>query len=140
MKKTFLQIVFFVVFVSGCGQDNGTSPFLASAMPAMDSFTIGSYNSRARIMGTARFEDPDRDVVLLRVSKRDCGEGNWIHLDTVLNNVGGMAFAEIRFFTEVSTNCDEGTYFLELSLFDSQGQQSNRLILSYWICPFLPCK
>ena len=89
--------------------------------------------------GTVGFEDPDKDVVLYRVSKQDCGEGAWIRQEALLDEFQGMSTGRFLFFMNVSSDCPHGEYFIEVSVFDRQGHESNALRVPYRICEFFPC-
>ena len=125
---------------AGCAGEEGDAPVLKNLQAPTYEMPIGFNDGVFMLWGVVDFEDPNRDIVLQRVSTRDCGVGPWEHLDTAMSNLLGMAVGYFMFFAEVSTDCPPGAYGVQVSVFDSQGLQSEILTLPYEICSLPPCR
>ena len=87
------------------------------------------------MIGTVDFADPDGDLAYVRASDKDCGQGSWEHLESILSGVTDVTSGTIQFVALVSTNCPAGTYAVKVSVFDGQGHQSNELYAPFTLTP-----
>jgi len=135
------MVLFLLIplFSSGCGEEKGSSPILKNLTTILLELQQGTNDGMMPVGGTIAFEDPDKDVVLYRVSKQDCGQGPRVDQDNAMAEFHGMSEARFFFFMNISTECVHGEYFIEVSVFDSQGHQSNSERVFYRICEFYPC-
>lgn len=114
-------------FITGCGSDGGSPPTISNISYSPTTALIGGGGGSLTMVATVDFVDPDGDLFYVHVSDKDCGQGSWEYLDSILSGVTGVTSGTIQFLALVSTNCPPGTYTVKVSVFDRQGHESNEL-------------
>lgn len=121
------------LLLAGCGDEEGYPPVLTDISYGSKSYQLGFNDGQATLAGRVSFEDPDGDVVLLRVTWQDCGRGPVKVIDSVQKDLQKLTSGSIAFITVVSTDCPLGEYAVEVSVSDGRGNESNVLDAVYEI-------
>ena len=132
MKKLVLLVVVLSIplMLLSCGEDDenkGTAPTIFNLDYAPQSANVGDGGGAVDVNAVMDFHDPDGNVTKLRLSGRNCGAGDWQHLDAAIAGIEGITDGEIFGTAVIGTNCPPGVYYARISVFDSRGNQSNIL-------------
>jgi len=127
-----------LLLISACGQDEGLPPVLSGIKypdcPAgICRYQVGFNDGTAVLRGSATFEDPDGDVVLLTATWQDCGRGDLKKIEIVQKDLRNETSGSLDFFIMISTDCPPADYTVRVSASDGQGNTSNVLVGSYRI-------
>lgn len=119
--------------LAGCGEEEGSPPVLTEFRPPVYRLVRGFTNlidrpGEAALGGVVDFEDPDGDLVLLRVTWRNCGGEPENRLEIVLDPLERTKRGTIPFIITISTICPIGEYTVHFSAVDGRGLTSNALL------------
>ena len=139
-RRVVLAPVMFLLLLIGsaCGQVEGSPPVLTDLRypdcPAgICHYQAGFNDGTAVLRGSATFEDPDGDVVLLAVSWQDCGRGDLKKIEIVQKDLRNETSGSLPFIIMIRTDCPPADYTVRVSASDGQGNTSNVLVGSYRI-------
>lgn len=135
----------------GCGEEVGAPPVITALRTTSTCFINGFDDGSTAVTGRVSFEDPDGDVVNMRVSTQECGKGPWQAIDTVYRDLGGVTSGTLSYLTRISTLCiDEEACRREppappvscavrVELADGDGNVSNVARAPYEVSCVYPC-
>jgi hypothetical protein len=132
--RRFAPCLFFLLILSGCGEEGGFPPVLTEVVTPRTlpvPYLVGFNDGQAPLAATVGFEDPDGDVVLMTVTWQDCGASPAKRLDIVQEDLKGTRAGVIPFFVSFSTNCPAGVYSVSVFISDERGFISNSLEVPY---------
>lgn len=135
MRTLACLLAILVLLPAGCGDEEGYPPLLTEIRYGSKAYQLGFNDGKATLAGRVSFEDPDGDVVLLRVTWQDCGRGPVKVIDSVQKNLEKQTSGTIDFITVISTECPLGEYAVNVSVSDGLGNESNVMEAVYEIYP-----